>query len=672
MTVQGLVRDGVGALQLRGEKLDAKLAGALTGGSLERSIGQASTVTLTVDDPERFLLQRGYLSRREDLLFDELWFRMVHWGKQGDLFTLQFEARPIALLRLHKKPRQMSRSKGTRAQFLKMLVGEEPSIGFWCPELKVRQPIAHATYDASLTRRQRGRGIGYPTLVTARNVPLTPSQVALTNQVLAEAQSLGSDGRSALALMEACIVESDIDNIQHPSTFAPDHLGVLAVDVKLFGHDNAVNVVWSVGQFLRFGFTGKGGAIALAKANPTWSAAQIATTVQGNGSAAPYDAFRVEAQQILGAYGGFDDSPGSDDGGDPTFAKQYSYSRGQPGGPKGEDTWSCGNRLSAQVQWRWFEVAGIIYFISDWDLVRSEQRMVLGERTPGVDSIDWEIDTSAKYPDNVTVQCRAEKWVAPPGTVVGLGQELGPDVAGAWIVSDILRPDITDQATTITLIRPEQPKKEPATQILLSANAAPATADNGINPGVDLTGGYRDKIVEAAQKALASASLYQYRQVRPMAASLFSPAAYNTTDCSAFATLTYKDAGAPDPNGPSYNYNGYGNSGSLYAYGTPTDTPLPGDLVFWGPNGSAHVAVYVGGYGGVEAPGQIIEFGSTPIIQSTVQAETIVQRDREGQPFAGYRTYAFLNEPIPKATPVPNVNLRSIPVTPVNPVKGGG
>lgn len=139
------------------------------------------------------------------------------------------------------------------------------------------------------------------------------------------------------------------------------------------------------------------------------------------------------------------------------------------------------------------------------------------------------------------------------------------------------------------------------------------------------SGGVRDAVCLAAQQALNEPSgTYEYDEVRPYPSSLFGPPLPVKTDCSGFATLCYKAAGAPDPNGLGYSGQGY--TGSLLLKGASTNTPNPGDLVFW--SGPDHVAVYIGN-------GEIIEFGAPPApIGTTVEAENAYHSQ-----FLGYRSY---------------------------------
>ena len=64
-------------------------------------------------------------------------------------------------------------------------------------------------------------------------------------------------------------------------------------------------------------------------------------------------------------------------------------------------------------------------------------------------------------------------------------------------------------------------------------------------------------------------------------------------DCSAFVTLCYNHAGAPDPNGQ--NYDGEGYTGTLLSHGTkiPLAQVQPGDVIVYGPGTGWHTALVV-------------------------------------------------------------------------------
>lgn len=128
-------------------------------------------------------------------------------------------------------------------------------------------------------------------------------------------------------------------------------------------------------------------------------------------------------------------------------------------------------------------------------------------------------------------------------------------------------------------------------------------------------------IVAAAQSALGYRS--GYSQARPFPKDL-TDCVLTPTDCSGFATLCYKAAGAPDPNGLGYNSEGY--TGTMLAHGKATKKPLPGDLMFW--ESPDHVAIYGGG-------DTIYEWGGPPgPIRSSASGEMAYHAR-----YLGARTY---------------------------------
>jgi hypothetical protein len=68
-----------------------------------------------------------------------------------------------------------------------------------------------------------------------------------------------------------------------------------------------------------------------------------------------------------------------------------------------------------------------------------------------------------------------------------------------------------------------------------------------------------------------------------------------TCDCSAFVTLCYWLAGAPDPNGQNYDHEGY--TGTLLGNGTEIAAGhvAPGDVIVYGPGTGWHTAIVVEG-----------------------------------------------------------------------------
>lgn len=99
----------------------------------------------------------------------------------------------------------------------------------------------------------------------------------------------------------------------------------------------------------------------------------------------------------------------------------------------------------------------------------------------------------------------------------------------------------------------------------------------------------RQKIVAYAEWGIAHAGRIHYSQTRPIPA--VPKKLPLITDCSGFATLAYKYAGAPDPNG--HKYNGTGFTGDQMKHGVKVKSPLPGDLIFYGAWPGHHVVIFM-------------------------------------------------------------------------------
>lgn len=162
-----------------------------------------------------------------------------------------------------------------------------------------------------------------------------------------------------------------------------------------------------------------------------------------------------------------------------------------------------------------------------------------------------------------------------------------------------------------------------------SLSGAPTVSNSSTGGGAGTGDGSRNAVLAAAQSALGYRS--GYSETRPMPANL-KDLATQPTDCSGFATLCYKAAGAPDPNGLGYDREGY--TGTLESHGQRTGSPQPGDLVFW--HSPDHVAIYGGG-------DTIYQLGGPPgPIKSSLQGEHAYH-----QSYLGARTYLGGNTTVP-------------------------
>jgi hypothetical protein len=173
---------------------------------IHRTIEGAGTVDVDLIDYWRQILRSGVLNSRLDIQIDGLWFRLVKIGKQGDILTLTFEDREVAILRLYDKWIIAHRDKVTRAQFILRLVREPkefaPPIPVIIPELEKVQPIETlkdiAAYGlpGSPTSKVVSSDFGIPAQIDPRLIHNDPT---LNTRQNLDANHLTVKGRGASA-----------------------------------------------------------------------------------------------------------------------------------------------------------------------------------------------------------------------------------------------------------------------------------------------------------------------------------------------------------------------------------------------------------------------------------------------------------------------------------------
>jgi cell wall-associated NlpC family hydrolase len=605
-------------------KASLHLENFITDASCERTIEGASTVTVTVNDPNNEIANSGMLTNKSDINVDGLYFRLAHVEKQGDALTLTFEDREVALLRRNKSFMKANRATTTRAEFVHSMVRQvkEERIRFFSPQEHVRQPIAKSQdNNQTLNDLSREGGFAPNALITVKGQPATQIQKKNIDTVLSVGRQMGVQDVLLEASIETITVESSAMNL---SGGDGSSVGIFQQTNQLpWTKRNRRDVAAASRTFFEQGLAYLQEHF---RRTITISGPALAQAIQHSAFPGRYALYKQEAQHTLNAWtGGESGGVGADPSifiGNGGGAGVYEFSRGtidELGRITKEDSWTCARRLADEVQWRCFMVSGTVYFIDDPYLFKSRPRMSISPGDLGIDDLAFDYDQGKKNAQ-VTITCHISRWGAPPGSVVEIS-DLDP-INGRWLVNDITR-SLFDTTATITLKKPLPELKEPP-----APTGQAGTTDAQI---IGPTSGVRDAIVTAARKALAQKNRYTYRQYRPMAKSLFDAFAYDHTDCSAFATLCYKAGGAPDPNG--FSYNGSGNTTTLWARGTyigkNNSDAQPGDLAFYGQDlrrGAAittHVGVYIGG-------GMMIDFGSTPIKQVPVN----IRSD-----FLGFRSY---------------------------------
>lgn len=108
-------------------------------------------------------------------------------------------------------------------------------------------------------------------------------------------------------------------------------------------------------------------------------------------------------------------------------------------------------------------------------------------------------------------------------------------------------------------------------------------------PGKDLS----NLIGQWALWAIKNHKKFHYAQIRPVSYAISDNM---VMDCSTFVSWCYKQAGAGDPHGQMFHYNGRGYTGTLISNGRRISKVMarPGDVVIYGPGTGDHAALVVG------------------------------------------------------------------------------
>ena len=126
-----------------------------------------------------------------------------------------------------------------------------------------------------------------------------------------------------------------------------------------------------------------------------------------------------------------------------------------------------------------------------------------------------------------------------------------------------------------------------------AAPATPAVPATPVAPSGPAAGSaaIRAAIVEHARWGIANEAQIHYQQLRPIDGMGQLHKLPLQTDCSGFATLCYRWAGAPDPNGLGFSGQGYTGTILQRCRAIPLAAVQPGDLVAWGVAPGHHVAL---------------------------------------------------------------------------------
>lgn len=418
-------------------------------GPLRRSIDGASTVEITVSDPEDYLIETPMIGSDWTLSLGEQTFQTVKKRRMDwNAWQITLESELVVALKLDKAYRHAERGKVTRAQFARQVAA--PAIArvggkFFSPELNRVQ-----REQRTERQRARQRGLHPKTTLTIKGAPASAAQLREVQTALDVAVDLKASGKVCLALLVAGIGESDFKPVINSLGYG----GVFQGQVNTGGRYFKVHETAKMARYFLQGGKGfqQGGAIALAKRNPSLTPGDIATRVEASGKPGSFYQDHIEeARALLDAYGGKADEADE---------REYTFRQGEPGKPA--RAWDALEQLAAPVRWRRFEVGNVLFFMSEDDLIKSAPRGVIRMRRsqPGLRGNPYVDLDDGKPADEISVDWACGLWDCPPGTVIRV--EGSGKMNGRWLVSEIERRSLYEATCLVTLKRPEWARPEPA------------------------------------------------------------------------------------------------------------------------------------------------------------------------------------------------------------------
>jgi hypothetical protein len=503
MSIQGL---GTNLdLQVGGKKMQGAILETIEAIGLTLTVTGSSTITATAKDPDHLLVKAGWFGdvhdgRGAEAFLDGLPFVACAFKKKVDEFTLEFEDRDFWLMKEGehaRDPVKVYRGNKTLQEFVKeqceRLCGKR--INFVCPQLKQVEPREPAQISSNTEGAKGEPAPGITGSFDIEGTPADAEQKKMANILLGECT--GTPPVVAVSIICAALGESTLRNLTTPNS--DGYWGVLqggsgssgsAPNFPKTPSDQTAKEMAECFVKGGRGFQG-GGAAALARSGKT-DPGEIATIVEDSGEPASYyGKFKAEAEAIIKAYGG---NPGSSTSKTTRAITPEFFELNQKIGteeePEEEDE-TEENALSGiesllkPGKWLFWKVGNTFYLYTEKELARLKAVVTLSESSKGILDIGYELDHSKKKVSKVIIECRALLWEVPPGQLVSfedsVGEEISRDNEGKirkWIVKNIERKDITDNATVVELILPESGKREKAQSIKELTVITPPIAPN--------------------------------------------------------------------------------------------------------------------------------------------------------------------------------------------------
>ncbi|EHN09428.1 Peptidase M23B [Patulibacter medicamentivorans] len=467
----GLDADVLARATLNGAKVDIALVEAIVSIGRDLAIDKANVLRLALHDPDAEIF-------RSDLLAGQIDLNLAAGGRwrmdrsrdigsvavDGDTTTLELWCIASAALRGQTKTMRRATSTTSFGAFVRYLAREvsaDVDLRVVCPDPGQAIPQeTTATSSKGTKTTPPGFGGGAAARLTIKGARASTEQLRNAAQVLQIAREKNAPAKATKALVAACIVESLFRNMSGGDR---DSKGILQLRTGIWGEANARSIDRSVEMFLTKGFTGKGGAIALARKNPGWSAGRIAQAVQGSAYPSRYDQYGQEADRIIAAWRG---SGTAGAGGTQTAQLPSAWRRGTSDGA--ESSWTALDREARRLGRRRFVALPWapeprLVIASDQQLIQAQPHHTLrGLDDPLLSARPSIRLDGIKRATTVDLEVLKAPWLAPPGAVVEfIGAGL---IDGPWEVAALA--DDTGAATARVQLQ------QPTTKV----EAAPATS----------------------------------------------------------------------------------------------------------------------------------------------------------------------------------------------------
>ncbi|MFT4034498.1 MAG: hypothetical protein QM679_02870 [Patulibacter sp.] len=470
------------------------LPGAVVGWDFELSISAASILRLRVADDSYRLLRSTTLDHPVRLDFgDRVPQLLRHWmlwrsrsagmiESDGRTTTLTFWTLGAAALKSVATPRRADASRVNLGGWVAMQAAEVRHLIDLSPV--VPRPGSRPPSDPSATGDSEADGSDGGAFgdrsdqVTVKGRAASKAQLAVLDEALRVASSLQASPRAVLALIEAIIVESEAQNLTYGDR---DSIGVLQVRVGLHGRAVAASVSRSCTLFLQKGFTGRGGAISLARGHAGWTAGQVAQAVQGSAYPARYDQVATEARTIIEQWSGrtlsqWSAATSTDSTTQTTSESATEWRRGTADGA--ESAWTNLGRIADSLGRRRAVIGRRLLVARDQDLILAAPHDRLTLRDERLTARPQITQDGNHTITTVDLTCLADGWVTPQGGVVDL-VDAGP-ASGAWIVETI-RGTGGDSSLQVTLT---QPTTKVATQAAAASQTTSSTTAGGAQAAI--------------------------------------------------------------------------------------------------------------------------------------------------------------------------------------------